>query len=61
MLGNWNYPTSILIGNGKLSELKKLCDERQLKRIFFVTDKNILDLPIIQQLLSNFCVYKKIF
>lgn len=58
MLGNWNYPTSILIGNGKLSELKKLCDERQLKRIFFVTDKNILDLPIIQQLLSNFCVYK---
>ena len=39
---NWNYPTAIRFGNGRVAELKDACAELGVKRPLLVTDPGIL-------------------
>ena len=50
---NWNYPTSVRFGVGRIKELVGLCQELDIKRPLLVTDQGLKDLDFIQAILSN--------
>jgi len=45
MRGNWNYPTSIRFGAGRLQELPEACRELGIERPLLVTDPGLVALP----------------
>lgn len=47
LVGNWNYPTSIRFGAGRIAELPAACRELGMQRPLLVTDKGLADLPMI--------------
>ncbi|HEX8442637.1 MAG TPA: iron-containing alcohol dehydrogenase [Allosphingosinicella sp.] len=44
---NWNYPTSIRFGNGRISELPEVCRALGIARPLLVTDPWLAALPIV--------------
>ncbi|MFT4976053.1 MAG: alcohol dehydrogenase class IV [Myxococcota bacterium] len=50
--GNWNYPTPIRFGAGKISELPQACTDLGITRPLLVTDPGIAALPILQDALD---------
>lgn len=51
--GNWNYPTSIRFGNGRISEIGKVCKAQGMTRPLLVTDPGLAGLPMIPAALSE--------
>lgn len=49
---NWNYPTAIRFGCGRLSELPDCCAALGMKKPLLVTDAGLARLPIAQQVLD---------
>jgi len=47
---NWNYPTAIRFGAGRISELGEACKVAGITRPLLVTDPGIARLPIAFQL-----------
>ena len=47
LIGNWNYPTAIRFGCGRINELADACDELGISRPLLITDKGIAALPIV--------------
>jgi hypothetical protein len=45
--GNWNYPTTIWAGPGRLAELPLACERAGIKRPLLVTDQGLLGAPMI--------------
>jgi alcohol dehydrogenase class IV len=45
--GNWNYPTSIRFGAGRLRELPEACRSLGMRRPLLVTDPGLAALPMI--------------
>ncbi|HEY7753168.1 MAG TPA: iron-containing alcohol dehydrogenase [Steroidobacteraceae bacterium] len=45
--GNWNYPTSIRFGAGRLRELPDACRSLGMKRPLLVTDPGLAALPMV--------------
>lgn len=45
MKANWNYPTSIRFGAGRISELGEACKELGMERPMLVTDPDLAALP----------------
>ena len=43
---NWNYPTAIKFGVGRIAELAQHCADAGVKKPLFVTDKALASLPI---------------
>ena len=43
---NWNYPTAIRFGAGKISELPKLCKNNGIMRPLLVTDPFLATQPM---------------
>jgi alcohol dehydrogenase class IV len=52
LTGNWNYPTSIKIGAGRVSELGAVVTSAGLKRPLVVTDPIVANLPITANALA---------
>ena len=52
LVGNWNYPTPIWFGCGRIGELAKACESLSIKRPLLVTDKGLAGLPMIRQALD---------
>lgn len=50
--GNWNYPTSVRFGAGRIAELPNACRELGMARPLVVTDRGLKDLPIVAQVLG---------
>jgi alcohol dehydrogenase class IV len=50
--GNWNYPTSIRFGVGRIAELPDACKQLGFKRPLLVTDPGLAKLPMIQEALA---------
>lgn len=46
MRGNWNYPTTVRFGAGRIVELPGLCAELGMKRPLLVTDRGLAALDI---------------
>ena len=40
--GNWNYPTAVRFGPGRLSELPNLCRELEMTHPLLVTDQGVV-------------------
>src|SRR5688572_6937563 len=45
--GNWNYPTAIRFGAGRIAELPEACQSIGVKRPLLVTDPGLAALPMI--------------
>lgn len=46
---NWNYPTTIWFGNGRINELSKACEKLGMKNPLFVTDEGLVKLGIVEK------------
>lgn len=45
--GNWNYPTTIWFGCGRLNELPQACTTLGMRNPLLVTDKGVAALPMV--------------
>ncbi len=52
MSANWNYPTSVRTGAGRISELAKICLEHNIRAPLLVTDPGLADLPMVQDVVK---------
>ena len=50
---NWNYPTAVRFGNGRIADLPAVCKELGLMRPLLVTDPGIARLPMIAAALAR--------
>ena len=50
---NWNYPTSVRFGPGRIAELPAVCRELGMKRPLLVTDPGLRKLPMIGNALAS--------
>ncbi|MFO1351118.1 MAG: iron-containing alcohol dehydrogenase [Gammaproteobacteria bacterium] len=51
--GNWNYPTSIRFGAGRIAELPAACQELGMKRPLLITDPGLAQLPMVQHAIQR--------
>src|SRR5689334_13327279 len=51
--GNWNYPTSMRFGVGRIAELPDACKQLGFKKPLLVTDPGLAKLPMIQEALAS--------
>lgn len=51
---NWNYPTDIKFGAGRVSELVSLCDDYKIKNPLLVTDSGLVSHDIIKNIINLF-------
>jgi alcohol dehydrogenase class IV len=49
---NWNYPTSVRFGVGRIRELPAVCRELGMQRPLLVTDPGLRPLPMIESALA---------
>ncbi len=45
---NWNYPTNIRVGAGRISELAELCKAMGMQSPLLITDPGLAALPMVQ-------------
>jgi alcohol dehydrogenase class IV len=50
---NWNYPTSILFGAGRIAELPDACHSLRMQRPLLVTDRGLAALPMIERVVQH--------
>jgi alcohol dehydrogenase class IV len=50
--GNWNYPTKVKFGAGRIAELPDACKELGMKRPLIVTDPGLAALPMIKDAIA---------
>jgi alcohol dehydrogenase class IV len=51
--GNWNYPTPIRLGRGRISELAEVCKAAGIERPLLVTDPGLAGLDMVSSLLER--------
>ncbi len=52
LTANWNYPTNIKVGAGRIAELPALCKELGMNAPLLVTDPGLAALPMLQKVLE---------
>ena len=50
---NWNYPTTVWVGQGRVRDLVEACINLNIKKPLFVTDKDLINLPFIIKIISE--------
>ena len=53
MKSNWNYPTTVWVGEDRIKDLVKACIDLKIKRPLFVTDKDLVNLLFIKNIISD--------
>ena len=53
MRSNWNYPTTIWVGENRCKDLNIACENLQIINPLFVTDKDLINLPMVKSIISN--------
>ena len=53
LTGNWNYPTSIRFGVGRIAELAEVCRSQGIQRPLLVTDSGLGRAPITTAALDS--------
>ena len=51
--GNWNYPTSVRFGAGRIAELSEAAQIAGLRRPLLVTDPRLAALPMVEDALAS--------
>lgn len=49
---NWNYPTSVRFGDGRINELGEVCKELGINQPLVVTDVGLAKLPVINDVVA---------
>lgn len=49
LTANWNYPTPVRFGVGRIRELPAACRELGIHRPLIVTDRGLLKLPLVEE------------
>ena len=52
---NWNYPTTIWVGENRINDLNDACKKLDIIKPLFVTDKDLINLPFIKNIISENC------
>ena len=50
---NWNYPTSIWVGENRIKELAQACIKLKISSPLFVTDKDLINLEMVNIVISD--------
>ncbi len=50
---NWNYPTTVWVGKDRVKDLEKACDEIKTLNPLLVTDKDLINLEFIKDLIND--------
>jgi alcohol dehydrogenase class IV len=50
---NWNYPTAVKVGAGRIRELPQWCDSLGMRRPLLITDPGLAALPLIGGVLDR--------
>jgi len=53
MKSNWNYPTTVWVGENRAKDLSIACNNLGIKKPLFVTDKDLINLPFIKKIISE--------
>jgi alcohol dehydrogenase class IV len=53
MNANWNYPTAVRAGAGRVNELAEVCRDLNIKAPLLVTDPGLAGLPMVRDVVSN--------
>jgi len=53
LTANWNYPTSIRAGAGRIAELPELCRSLGMQNPLLITDPGLAALPMVEQTLDR--------
>jgi alcohol dehydrogenase class IV len=51
--GNWNFPTTIWAGPGRISELAEACSRTGIERPLIVTDEGLVRAPMIEHAVAS--------
>tara|TARA_B100000029_G_scaffold231040_1_gene228525 strand:+ start:16 stop:1173 length:1158 start_codon:yes stop_codon:yes gene_type:complete len=58
MKTNWNYPTSVWVGENRSKDLPQACKDLNISSPLFVTDKDLINLEMVKKIILDL---KKIF
>ena len=50
---NWNYPTSIWVGDNRIKDLSKACSDLEISKPLFVTDKDLINLQMVKNVVLD--------
>jgi hypothetical protein len=50
---NWNYPTNVKVGAGRVGELAELCKSMGMQAPLLITDPGLAALPMLQNVVAN--------
>jgi len=50
---NWNYPTTIWVGENRCKDLNTACENLHIINPLFVTDKDLINLPMVKSIISH--------
>ena len=53
MKSNWNYPTTVWVGENRVSDLSEACKNLNIKKPMFVTDKDLVNLDFVKNIISS--------
>ena len=53
MKSNWNYPTTVWMGENRIDDLYLACKNLRINNPLFVTDKDLIDLTMTKNVISN--------
>ena len=53
---NWNYPTSVWVGEDRINDLTKVCKILNVKKPLLVTDKDLAKTQMIAKAADNLIV-----
>ena len=50
---NWNYPTTMWVGNNRIKDLEKACIEIKTTKPLLVTDRDLINLEFLKDLIND--------
>ena len=54
MKSNWNYPTTVWMGENRISDLDDALENLNIKKPLFVSDKDLIELSITKKIVQKF-------
>jgi len=51
MTTNWNYPTSVWVGENRIDDLSQACNNLNISSPLFVTDKDLINLDMVKNII----------
>ncbi len=52
-IANWNYPTAVRVGAGRVNELASACTTLNMQAPLLVTDPGLAELPMVESILKH--------